>query len=166
MTDAVGAEKGERTTARLSYRSGYYSRTLVTRVGKLELRAARMAAMTPSEREAYLERKPIPYVLRPGRQAYIVDHQSSGALWPLNIREAVLGGRRLVRSRAESILAHVGVPKAIAGRSTPTATATLRRHSRPDRKSHRERLAYTGRRVRGEGFDDLDPLFQEFMWGD
>jgi len=38
MTDALGAEKGERTTARLGYRSGYYSRTLVTRVGKLELR--------------------------------------------------------------------------------------------------------------------------------
>jgi transposase-like protein len=32
------AEKGERTTARLGYRSGYYTRTLVTRVGKLELR--------------------------------------------------------------------------------------------------------------------------------
>ena len=38
MTDAVGAEKGERTAARLGYRSGYYARTLVTRVGKLELR--------------------------------------------------------------------------------------------------------------------------------
>src|SRR6202042_2277789 len=38
MTDALGAEKGERTAARLGYRSGYYSRTLVTRVGKLELR--------------------------------------------------------------------------------------------------------------------------------
>lgn len=38
MTDALGAAKGERTTARLGYRSGYYSRTLVTRVGKLELR--------------------------------------------------------------------------------------------------------------------------------
>ena len=38
MTDAVGAEKGERTGARLGYRSGYYTRTLVTRVGKLELR--------------------------------------------------------------------------------------------------------------------------------
>ena len=32
------AEKGERTAARLGYRSGYYTRTLVTRVGKLELR--------------------------------------------------------------------------------------------------------------------------------
>ena len=38
MTDAIGAEKGERTPARVSYRSGYYTRTLVTRVGKLELR--------------------------------------------------------------------------------------------------------------------------------
>src|SRR5271169_3695382 len=38
MTDALGAEKGQRTAARLGYRSGYYSRTLVTRVGKLKLR--------------------------------------------------------------------------------------------------------------------------------
>jgi transposase-like protein len=34
----VGAEKGERTAGRQSYRSGYYGRTLITRVGKLELR--------------------------------------------------------------------------------------------------------------------------------
>ena len=38
MNDTLGAEKGERTAARLGYRSGYYTRTLVTRVGKLELR--------------------------------------------------------------------------------------------------------------------------------
>src|SRR5271168_2159851 len=38
MTDALGAEKGERSAARLGCRSGYYSRTLITRVGKLELR--------------------------------------------------------------------------------------------------------------------------------
>src|SRR6201997_2807395 len=38
MTDALGAEKGERTAARLGYRAGYYSPTLVPRVGKLELR--------------------------------------------------------------------------------------------------------------------------------
>jgi putative transposase len=38
MAEALGAEKGERTTARLGYRSGYYGRTLVTRIGKLELR--------------------------------------------------------------------------------------------------------------------------------
>jgi putative transposase len=38
MTDALQAEKGERTSARLGYRFGYYTRTLITRVGKLELR--------------------------------------------------------------------------------------------------------------------------------
>ena len=38
MTEALGAEKGERTAARLGYRSGYYDRTLISRVGKLELR--------------------------------------------------------------------------------------------------------------------------------
>src|SRR5512132_4479849 len=38
MTEVLGAEKGERTPTRLGHRSGYYGRTLVTRVGKLELR--------------------------------------------------------------------------------------------------------------------------------
>jgi putative transposase len=38
MTLALGAEKGERSAARLGYRSGYYGRSLVTRVGTLELR--------------------------------------------------------------------------------------------------------------------------------
>jgi putative transposase len=38
MTEAIGAEKGERSPGRLGYRSGYYNRSLVTMVGKLELR--------------------------------------------------------------------------------------------------------------------------------
>ena len=38
MTEALGAAKGERTAGRLGYRSGYYGRTLITRIGKLELR--------------------------------------------------------------------------------------------------------------------------------
>lgn len=38
MEEALGAQKSERTEGRLGYRSGYYNRTLVTRVGKLELR--------------------------------------------------------------------------------------------------------------------------------
>lgn len=38
MSEAVGAEKGERTEGRQGYRSGYYRRSLVTRVGKIELR--------------------------------------------------------------------------------------------------------------------------------
>jgi putative transposase len=38
MDEALCAQKGERTPARRGYRSGYYPRTLVTRVGKLSLR--------------------------------------------------------------------------------------------------------------------------------
>jgi putative transposase len=38
MTERIGAAKGERSEMRLGYRSGYYSRSLITRVGTLELR--------------------------------------------------------------------------------------------------------------------------------
>jgi putative transposase len=38
MEEALQAGKGERSEQRLGYRSGYYNRTLVTRVGKIELR--------------------------------------------------------------------------------------------------------------------------------
>ena len=38
MSQFLGADKGERTSERQGYRAGYYPRTLITRVGKLELR--------------------------------------------------------------------------------------------------------------------------------
>src|SRR5919199_5645767 len=38
MDETLGAEKSERTANRVGYRSGYYGRSLVTRVGKIELR--------------------------------------------------------------------------------------------------------------------------------
>jgi len=38
MTEALGAGKSERSEGRIGYRSGHYNRTLITRVGKLELR--------------------------------------------------------------------------------------------------------------------------------
>jgi putative transposase len=38
MDEALGAGKWERSEGRLGYRAGYYGRTLMTRVGKLELR--------------------------------------------------------------------------------------------------------------------------------
>lgn len=41
MTQALGAERGERTDSREGYRSGYYTRGPVTRIGKLELRVPR-----------------------------------------------------------------------------------------------------------------------------
>ena len=33
MSEAISAEKGERTETRVSYRSGYYSRSLITQGG-------------------------------------------------------------------------------------------------------------------------------------
>jgi putative transposase len=41
MTEFLGASPGERTEGRNGYRSGYYNRGLVTRIGKLELRVPR-----------------------------------------------------------------------------------------------------------------------------
>jgi len=38
MSDAIGAAKSERTAGRQGYRSGYYPRQLVTRVGTMDLR--------------------------------------------------------------------------------------------------------------------------------
>ncbi len=46
MDEALDASKGERTPERLGYRSGYYGRTLVTRVGKLELRVPQSICIT------------------------------------------------------------------------------------------------------------------------
>ena len=37
MDEVIGARKGERTPNRSGYRSGYYTRGLITRIGKLEL---------------------------------------------------------------------------------------------------------------------------------
>lgn len=41
MTEFLGADRSERNLGRTGYRSGYYSRGLVTRIGKLELRVPR-----------------------------------------------------------------------------------------------------------------------------
>ena len=41
MTEFLGASPSERTEGRNGYRAGYYSRGLVTRIGKLELRVPR-----------------------------------------------------------------------------------------------------------------------------
>ncbi len=38
MTETIGAARGERSAERRGYRSGAYPRTIVTRVGKIELR--------------------------------------------------------------------------------------------------------------------------------
>ncbi|HET7237988.1 MAG TPA: IS256 family transposase [Terrimicrobiaceae bacterium] len=41
MSEFLGAAPGERTEGRIGYRAGYYSRGLITRIGKIELRVPR-----------------------------------------------------------------------------------------------------------------------------
>ena len=41
MSETLGAGPGERTEGRRGYRAGYYSRGLVTLIGKFELRVPR-----------------------------------------------------------------------------------------------------------------------------
>jgi hypothetical protein len=55
-------------------------------------RAAKIAKLSPEDREAYFERKAIPHVIGPGKRIYIVNHHHlARALWSLDVREAVLG---------------------------------------------------------------------------
>ena len=48
MEETLGARKHEQTKGRLGYRSGYYSRNLTTRVGKIELRV-------PQDRQGFFK---------------------------------------------------------------------------------------------------------------
>src|SRR5664279_6461093 len=55
------------------------------------MRAAKIAKLSPDDRETYFERMSIPHVIGPGKRIYIVDHHHMvRALWSLDIREAVL----------------------------------------------------------------------------
>ena len=107
-------------------------------------RAAKIADLAPSELEALLKKKPIPYVLGPEKQIYIVDHHHlARALWSLNIPEAILGDRLADWSDKETkefwrlmefeplLLAHR------RGRQSPA----LCRYSHLDRGPHRQYLA-------------------------
>ena len=53
MAVAIGAEKGERVEGRLGYRSGYYPRSLITRVGKLGLRVPQVATSMSLQEAAF-----------------------------------------------------------------------------------------------------------------
>jgi hypothetical protein len=138
-------------------------------LAEVEERAAKIAAMTPAEREAHLQHKGIPHVLGPGKKIYIVDHHHlARALWSLKIPEAVLGDRvadwsslepkafwRMMESKGYcwpidadgNRRPYAAIPASI-GDLTDNVWRTL------------------ARRVRGAAFENLDTPFQEFMWGD
>jgi putative transposase len=94
MAEAVGAEKGERVEGRVSYRSGYYARSLITRVGKLELRV-------PQDRNG-----------RFSTEIFERDQRSEKALVAALTQMYIQGSRpakslRLAKSSADTVLARV-----------------------------------------------------------
>jgi hypothetical protein len=138
-------------------------------LAEVEDRAAKIAAMTEVQREAYLQRKPIPYVLGPGREIYIVDHHHlARALWSLKIPEAVLGDRLADWSGLETKsfwrkMEQSGYcwPIDADGNRRPYAVIPASIGALTDNV-----WRTLARRVRGYAFEDLDTPFQEFMWGD
>ena len=131
--------------------------------------AAKIAAMTPADREAHLERKPVPHVLGPGKKIYIVDHHHlARALWSLKIPEAVLGDRVADWSGLEAkafwrMMESKGYcwPIDADGNRRPYAAIPA---SIGDLTDNVWRTL--ARRVRGKAFENLDTPFQEFMRGD
>ena len=132
-------------------------------------RAAKIAAMEPNDLGALLKKKPIPYVLGPGKQIYIVDHHHlARALWSLKIPEAVLGDQLADWSDKETKAfwplmesKHYCWPFDAEGNRRPYAAIPT---SIADLTDNLWRTL--GRRLRGQAFEDLDTPYQEFMWGD
>ena len=132
-------------------------------------RAAKIAAMEPNDLGALLKKKPIPFVLGPGKQIYIVDHHHlARALWSLKIPEAVLGDQLADWSDKETKefwrfmeSHHYCWPIDAEGNRRPYAAIPT---SIADLTDNIWRTL--GRRLRGVAFEDLDTPYQEFMWGD
>ena len=132
-------------------------------------RAAKIAEMEAPELEALLMKKPMPHVLGPRKQIYIVDHHHlARALWSLKISEAVLGDRLADWSDKEPKefwrameSKHYCWPFDAEGNRRPFAAIPA------DIADLTDNIWRTlGRRLRGKAFDDHDTPYQEFMWGD
>ena len=138
-------------------------------LAEVESRAAKIAAMSPADREAYLQSKPIPYVLGPGKQLYIVDHHHlARALWSLKIPEVVLGDQLADWSGLETkaFWRMMEFAALLLAHRRRRQSQALCCHSRLNRRPHRQCLADAGGTLRGKAFEDQDTPFQEFMWGD
>jgi hypothetical protein len=82
MTEALGASKSERAEGRIGYRSGHYNRTLITRVGKLELRV-------PQDRDGRFSTELFDLLVQVGRRQHYpqaLDERRRAGIWKLRIR--------------------------------------------------------------------------------
>ena len=107
-------------------------------------RAAKIAAMGPADLEALLKKKPIPYVLGPGKQIYIVDHHHlARALWSLKIPEAILGDQLADWSDKETkeFWRLMEIASLLLAHRRRRQSQTLCCYSHLDRGPHRQYLA-------------------------
>ena len=107
MDQAVGAERYERTEGRIGYRAGYYTRSLVTRVGKLELRV-------PQDREG-----------RFSTQVFQRYQRSERALVSALAGCTCRGSRRGRSKRSRKLCAGILSARALSARSTRPWTRSL-----------------------------------------
>ena len=98
MEEALQAGKGERTTGRLGYRSGYYNRAIITRVGKIELRV-------PQDRQGRF------------RTEVFERYQRSEKALVMAMTEMYIQGvsTRKVKAITEELCGHESVPPPSAG---------------------------------------------------
>lgn len=132
-------------------------------------RAKKISRMSESERQAYLEKKAVPYLVGPGKTLFLVDHHHlCRALSSLGIKQAALGKQiddwsdldpKSFWRRAEQ-----------QGYCWPIDADGNRRpfSAIPD---HVDQLTDNvwrslARKVRGDAFENQDTPFQEFIWGD
>jgi hypothetical protein len=132
-------------------------------------RRAKIAAMSPRDLDAYLDRKAVPHVVGPRGEIYMTDHHHLvRALYEEGRPQAVLGDRVADFSDLDAKAFWERMderdlcwPIDADGNRRPFAAI-------PDHVSKLTDNPWRtlARRVRGKAFADLDTPFQEFMWGD
>ena len=138
-------------------------------LSEVKIRAAKIAKQTAAEREAYLQRKSIPYVLGPGKRLYMVDHHHlARALWSLNLSQAALGEQLADWSDLETKtfwrkMEAKGYCWPIDADGNRRPYSAIPTHVSELTDNVWRALA---RRVRGKAFENQDTPFQEFIWGD
>jgi hypothetical protein len=138
-------------------------------LAEVALRAGKIARQTPEEREAYIDRKSIPYVLGPGERIYMVDHHHlARALWSLNISDAALGEQLADWSDLDTKtfwrrMEAKGYCWPIDADGNRRPYSAFPEHVSDLTDNVWRSLA---RRLRGKAFENQDTPFQEFIWGD
>lgn len=138
-------------------------------LAEVQVRARAMAALPRKELKALLKARPVPYVIGPAGQFYLIDHHHlCRALHQIGRRRVVLGDCRADWSDLD--LRSFWLRMEAEGFCWPIDAEGNRR---PWRKIPRHVADLTdnpwrslARGLRGRAYTNEDTPFQEFMWGD